>query len=123
MPIIAHGQARLEDERARQANRLLVCNTNLLTTLLWHERYFGDRPAELRQMAAERAADLCLLCDPDVPWEADGLRDSPGQRTWFHERFRQELEARGWRYLILSGPYERRLATAIGAVEGLLARQ
>jgi HTH-type transcriptional repressor of NAD biosynthesis genes len=120
---IAHGQAALEDGLARQANRLLVCDTNLLTTQLWHERYFGDCPPELRDMAAERVPDLCLLCGTDVPWVADGLRDSPDQRRWFQERFRQELEARGGRTIILSGPHERRMAVAIGAVEGLLAAQ
>ena len=122
MPIIARGQARLEDERARLANRLLLCDTLVLTTLLWHEHYFGPCPPEIRQLAAEQPPHLCLLCSPDTPWVADGLRDSPGQRGWFHERYRQELETRGWPFLILSGPPERRLATAIGAVEGLIGQ-
>src|SRR5204863_7277646 len=39
MPVIAAGQARLEDEYARHANRLLVCDTDLLTTQLWQEHY------------------------------------------------------------------------------------
>jgi HTH-type transcriptional regulator, transcriptional repressor of NAD biosynthesis genes len=120
---IAHGHAALEDRLARQANRLLFSDTDLLTTQIWHEHYFGDSPSDLRRLASERRADLYLLCSPDMSWIADGLRDSPNHRQWFHERFQRQLEARGDRTVILSGPHERRLAVAIGAVEGLLAEQ
>ena len=37
----------LEDRPARAANRVLICDTNLLATLLWWERYWGGRPAEI----------------------------------------------------------------------------
>ena len=113
MLVIARGQAALEDRLARDANRLLICDTNLLTTLIWHEHYFGACPPEIRRMAAERTADLYLLCDVDIPWVGDGLRDSPGERGWFHERFVQELEARGLPYRVLSGSHDQRLAAAI----------
>ena len=121
MPLIADGQAAAEDAHARQANRLLICDTNLLTTRLWHEHYFGAPPARLALLAAERTAHLTLLCAPDNPWVADGLRDSPGHRAWFHDRFQAELDAAGLPYRILSGPYPARLQAAIEAVTRLLA--
>jgi NadR type nicotinamide-nucleotide adenylyltransferase len=120
MPRIAQGQAALEDCLGRQANRVLIQDTNLLTTQLWHEHYFGEAPAALRQMAAERRADLYLLCDCDVPWMADGLRDSPRQRRWFQDRFRSELEAARLPYVVLAGPFEERLGPAVEAVTHLL---
>jgi NadR type nicotinamide-nucleotide adenylyltransferase len=120
MPQIARGQAELEDCLARQANRVLIQDTNLLTTQLWHEHYFGEAPAPLQAMAATRTADLTLLCDCDVPWVADGLRDSPGHRRWFQERFRSELAARGHPFVVLAGPFEERLGPAVEAVERLL---
>ena len=118
---IAHKQAALEDELARQANRVLVCDTNLLTTQLWHEHYFGESPANIRFLARQQAAELTLLCSPDVPWVADGLRDAPASREWFQERFRHELAALGWKTVMLSGSAERRQAVALGAVQELLA--
>ena len=121
MLTIARGQVASEDALARQANRLHVCDTSLLTTLIWHEHYFGPAPAELQQLAARRTARLHLLCDIDVPWLADGLRDSPNHRAWFHDRFRRELEARRWPYLLVSGSHEHRLSTAIPAIERILA--
>lgn len=120
MPVIARGQAELEDRLALQANRVLIGDTNTLTTQLWHEHYFGAVPPELARLAAERTADLYLLCGIDVPWVGDGLRDSPGHRAWFHSRFRDELEARRLPFVVLSGPFADRLAPAIAAVEQLL---
>lgn len=103
-----------------RANRLLITDTNLLTTRLWHEHYFGDCPAEIRQLADERTAHLYLVCDLDVPWVADDLRDSPGQRAWFHERFCRELAERGLRYVVVSGSHDARLARAVAEVAALL---
>ncbi len=118
--VIAQGQAELEERLARTANRVLICDTNVLTTQLWYERYFGAPPAALRQLAADRTADLYLLCDHDVPWVADGLRDSPAQRGWFHQRFVEELNALGRPTVTLSGPFAGRLAPAVAAVSELV---
>jgi NadR type nicotinamide-nucleotide adenylyltransferase len=122
MSVIAHGQAASEERLARQANRVLICDTNVLTTQLWYEHYYGAPPAALGQLAAEHPAHLYLLCAPDVPWVPDALRDSPGHRQWFHQRFQHELAATGRPVVTLAGPLQGRLAPAIAAVEALLAR-
>jgi HTH-type transcriptional regulator, transcriptional repressor of NAD biosynthesis genes len=120
MRLIAREQAAAEDCLAREANRLLVCDTNLLTTQVWHQHYFGACPPEIRQLADERTADLRLLCETDGPWLAGGLRDSPGHREWFQVRFRSELKARRLPCVLRSGSPAERLAAAIGHVAPLL---
>lgn len=119
---IARGQAASEDGLAREANRVLICDTELLTTSIWHERYWGWCPDEIRQLAAERAPRyaLYLLCDSHVPWVDDGLRDSRDHREWFQQRFVQELNERQLPYVVLAGAYEARTAVAIQAVEAVL---
>jgi NadR type nicotinamide-nucleotide adenylyltransferase len=120
IPIIAAGQVRLEDQLAREANRLLVCDTDLLTTQLWHEHYFGPCPRDLLELSESRTAHLYLLCDLDVRWVADGLRDSPRQRQWFHRRFLEELGRRGAPVVLISGSRKVRLERAIAAAGALL---
>lgn len=120
MLVIAQEQANREERQARQANRLLICDTNLLVTQVWHEHYFGGCPPEIQRLAAERTADLYLPCDIDVPWMADGLRDSPDHRQWFHQRFQSELHSRGLPFVVLSGSPSERLAAAIRVVAPLL---
>ena len=47
---------------------------------------------------------LTLLTDVDVPWVADVARYLPDERASFLARCRRELEARGRKYVLLSGP-------------------
>jgi NadR type nicotinamide-nucleotide adenylyltransferase len=117
---IAKVQAEMEDMVARHANRVLICDTDPLTTWLWHERYVrADLPA-VRTIAATRRYQLTILAADDIPWEDDGTRDRPEERSWFQGRFREGLEASGRPYLLVEGPPERRLATATAAIDRLL---
>ncbi len=121
IPRIARGQAASEDALLRSANRVVICDTDLLATTLWGEVLFGDCPAWVREEAERRTYDLYLLTDVDVPWEADPVRYLPGERASFLRRCEEALKTRGRPYLKLSGPPEARLAAALRAVEALLA--
>lgn len=120
LPPIARGQAEAEERAARDADRVLVCDTDLLTTELWGERYFGEVDGEVRRISSGRRYDLTLLCENDLPWVGDGLRDSPGHRDWFRERFAAELAARGRRWVPVAGTGNARLAAAEAAVASLI---
>jgi len=48
---IAQEQARREDQMAREANRLLVLDTDAFATGIWHERYLGVWSPEVEQVA------------------------------------------------------------------------
>ena len=39
---ISHGQMRLEDEWERDANKILICDTNLYVIKVWSEFKFGN---------------------------------------------------------------------------------
>jgi NadR type nicotinamide-nucleotide adenylyltransferase len=117
---IAREQARREDEAARSANRVLVCDTDVFATTLWHERYVGARSPAVDAMAAARHADLYLLTGDEIPFVQDGLRDGEHVRHRMHERFMEDLgrTARNWR--LLTGTPGERLAEAVRQVDALL---
>lgn len=117
---IARGQRASEDALARDANRLVIGDTDLLETTIWSEVLFGSCPAWIVEEAGRRAADLYLLTDVDVPWVKDEVRYLPDERKSFFDRCRRELESRNLRTAVVSGPWEQRLATAVAAVEDLL---
>lgn len=117
LPAIARGQADAEGRLAREADRVLFCDTDLLTTALWSERYFGEVDGEVSRLAADGRYGLTLLCGNDLPWVGDGLRDSPGHREWFRRRFEEELDARGRPWRPVAGTGEARLAAAEAAVD------
>ena len=120
---IAEGQATVEESFAEQAKRLLICDTNLLSTPIWSERYFGKVDEKIIKMANECKCDLYLLADIDMPWVDDGIRYSAYQRERMHYRFLLELTTRQLPFVILSGSFEERMAKAISYIDSLLLSQ
>ncbi len=120
---IARGQIAAEDAMARQANRLLVCDTDPLTTSLWSEFLYGRAPSWLRAEAARRRYDLHLLADIDVPWVDDGTRFLAAHRREFFALCEGALIASGRPYVVLRGDWNARWDTACRAVERLLAKK
>jgi NadR type nicotinamide-nucleotide adenylyltransferase len=124
---IARGQA-LGERAAHDAARargaaLVVHDTDLVSTLVYARHYYGDAPAWLvervREQVHERArdrADLYLLCEPDLPWIADGVRDRPDARAMLHAMFAATLRELGARVATVRGAGEARLRTALAAV-------
>lgn len=118
---IARRQQADEDAAARTAGPLLVCDTDALATCVWQERYRGRSTADVERLAAGRRYAAYLLTDADIPFVQDGLRDGEHLRGWMTARFRARLAARPEPHVVLSGSHERRLATAVSAVDEVLA--
>jgi nicotinamide riboside kinase len=70
---------------------------------------------------ARRTYDLILLCAPDLPWQADPLREHPEleMRQEFFEVYQQLTEASGFPWILISGETAERLSAAIRAVADL----
>lgn len=118
---IARGQAESEDRLARKANRLLVCDTDLITTMIWSEYFLGYCPDWIKQAGDARSYDLYLLADIDVPWVAEPQRVGDHLRPTFLRRLQCELESRHRRYKLISGSYEERMQQAAQTIEALFS--
>jgi len=127
---IARGQMALEDEYIARAlppppalparpalPALLIQDTDLLSTVVYCRHYFGRCPAWIEEAAATRCPDLYLLCDIDVPWVADGVRDRGHMRDEMQTLFEEAVKASGAAYVTLSGPVEDRLRQAIRSID------
>ncbi len=118
---IAEGQMHLENTLAREADRLLICDTDILETLVYSEAYYnGYADPDLKRWALKNAYDLYFLTDIDVPWEKDDLRDRPEQRESMFAAFRKALEENTRRFVILRGGKQQRLQQAIQYIDKLL---
>ncbi len=118
---IARGQMALEDEHAARAaaggSRLLIQDTDLLSTVVYCEHYFGRCPDWIRAAARERRPDLYLLMEIDVPWVADPVRDRGHMRDAMQQLFRTAVRESGAAYAVIEGDWDERLARAVRAVE------
>jgi NadR type nicotinamide-nucleotide adenylyltransferase len=118
---IARGQKALEDEYRARAGNLLIHDTDLLSTVAYCRAYFDRCPEWIEAAAIDRKASLYFLCDIDVPWQADGLRDRPDRRKEMHELFEAVLNEAGARHVTLRGSLAARLAESRRHLDALIS--
>ncbi len=112
---IAFEQQRREDDAARRANPVLICDTDALATMVWSERYL-DRVPTRWPLPPSRIC-LYLVPYPDVPFVADEIRDGEHKRYWMYERLIELFAQMGHRFEVLRGTYEERGAQAIALID------
>lgn len=117
---IAHGQLRVEDEFARTAGDLLICDTNLYVIKVWSEFKFGRCDEEILNLIKTRHYDLYLLTYIDLPWEEDPQREHPDQREELYSIYLQEMKNQPVPFVEIKGERETRRRTAVEAIEKLL---
>jgi nicotinamide riboside kinase len=116
---IAYGQTKLENESVLIANNYLFCDTNLLVTKVFSELYYDFCDPSLDKAARAHQYDLFFLTDIDVPWEDDGLRDTPEGRETVFEVFKQSLIDNKKPFITISGDAATRLKKAVAIIEDL----
>ncbi|MDB4874764.1 MAG: hypothetical protein JWM41_1210 [Gemmatimonadetes bacterium] len=117
---IARGQMALEDEHIARATRLVVQDVDLLSTVVYCDHYFGRCPAWIAEAAALRRPDLYLLCEIDVPWVADDVRDRGHMREEVQGMFRAAVVAYGSPVAVITGDWDERFQRAVDAIDALL---
>jgi NadR type nicotinamide-nucleotide adenylyltransferase len=122
VPLIAREHIRLADTAAARArakgDTLLVLDTDLLSTVIYARHYYRLVPDWIERMERARRADLYLLCDIDVPWIPDGIRDRPANREEMFALFRDALIRRKAACVLVHGSWEERWAIAERAIAG-----
>lgn len=113
---IAQTQIEREEERAQEANGVLICDTTPLTTALYSEVLFGKVDPELIRLA-QRRYDLVLLCAPDFEFVQDGTRRDDAFRWFQHEWYLRALNRDGVAPILLTGCPGNRLEAAVASID------
>lgn len=117
---IGYAQTEAVQAAERLANRILFCDTDLITTQIYSEIYFQYVPPVLYELEQQVQYDQYLLLDIDVPWVADSLRDQRHRRPEMLARFREALERRNIGYELVRGGYDERLVSCKKRIDILL---
>ena len=99
-----------------------MLDTDLVSTMVYARHYYDAVPAWIRNAERARRADLYLLCDVDVPWVADGVRDRPTDREAMFDLFRRALARRRANVIVVHGEWDARWALARDAVASIVRR-
>lgn len=121
--IIAQNQMEQEKKAALYANDYLICDTELIVTKIWSMHRYKDCHPWILEKIKNNRYDLFLLCNIDLPWEYDKQREHPDQRQFFFNWYRNELEQYGFPYKVISGNGEKRLQTAIDAIDSFFRKK
>jgi len=121
---IAIGQMKIENKLAKKADKILICDTDLLETKVYSEEYYdGFVDIELEKAARKNSYDLYLLTYTDTPWEKDDLRDRPELRMEMFTAFENALKKHNKNYVLLKGDKETRLKNAVEAIDELVLKK
>jgi HTH-type transcriptional repressor of NAD biosynthesis genes len=119
---IAVGQIKLENRLAKRADKVLICDTDLLETKVYSEEFYdGFVDERLNKAATENTYDIYLLTYIDTPWEEDDLRDRPGLRLEMFNAFEKSLIDNNRPYIVLKGDKETRLKNAVETIDQIIS--
>lgn len=94
-------------------------DTFLMITKVWFTHVWQRQPDWLDAAIRQRPMDLYLLCAPDLPWEADDVRENGKIRESLFLAYKKELEHYGQKYVIIAGSGLQRTENAIQEVKKL----
>lgn len=123
---IAKGQLALEDEYAGMVHhsKPLFIDTDMYVMKVWCEFVFNQCHRFILDQIVERKYDLYLLCNIDLPWVKDELREYPDLKT--RERlfyiYKDIMINQPVPWIEIKGNDELRLETAVHAVDRLLKK-
>ncbi len=138
---IAKGQLNLEDEcvlrmengewrmenkynnkQGARNEKLLLIDTDMYVMKVWCEYVFGKCHQLILDEIAARKYDLYLLCNIDLVWVTDELREYPAEepRKELYDMYKDILINQNTPWIEISGDYEQRLQKAINAVGQML---
>ena len=110
---IAQQQAHQELVKASEAKIFLFCDTDMLVCKIWQEFVFGNVSNEVEQLFRYNNYNFTLLCDIDLPWEFDPLREHPNKRAELLDLYIYYLNQNKSPYALISGLGEERIKNAI----------
>lgn len=100
---------------------LLFIDTDMYVLKVWCEFVFGNCHRFVLDQIVERKYDLYLLCNVDLPWVKDELREYPDleTRNKLYFIYKDIMINQSTPWVDISGGYEERLQKAIAAVDKL----
>lgn len=118
---IARKQVELEDNLEKKANTILFYDTFLIITKVWFQIVFNRVPLWIEQKIRSSKIDLFLLCNTELPWIKDNVRENGGDmREKLFSIYQQELDNYGFKYKIIKGIDDNRYGNALKLVNDFL---
>ena len=123
---IAEGQLALEDTLITKAkNGYYFIDTDMYVMKVWCEVAFEQCHTWILKQIARRDYDLYLLCDVDLPWKKDELREYPQLefRKKLFKIYKDLLVFSGSKWSVISGTDSERMQTAVSVINSVFQKK
>ncbi|MCF6357686.1 MAG: ATP-binding protein [Draconibacterium sp.] len=98
----------------------IFVDTWLVITKIWFEVVFKKTPDWFDLEIQKNKIDLFLVCDTDLPWIADSVRENGGeQREILQNKYIETIREYTYKYKIVRGEGEKRIKNALGYLNNL----
>jgi len=101
-------------------NTLVISDTEMAVMLIWSQEKFKEVSPIIQHLWELQDFDHLFLCAPDIPWEADKLRENPLDRERLFQLYEVVLENSKKPFTILKGTIEQRIIACKKQIELLL---
>ena len=118
---ISIGQQQCIEETVSKCKEILIADTEAIVNKVWCEYVFKQTPKEVEELVQKQDFDLYLLCDIDLEWTFDPLRENPDleERKAIFALYQDFLEEINANYFIVSGKGDLRFNHALEAINNL----
>jgi nicotinamide riboside kinase len=97
-----------------------VADTEMHVFQVWSEVKYAEVSPVISELLKTQQFDHYFLCAPDIPWEADPLRENPLNRDMLFDLYLEQLEKYSRNFTILTGNLENRQELIKGSISELL---
>ena len=115
-------EQKIQDNKGEATTNKLIVDTDMYVMKVWCEYVFNNCHHYILEQINQRNYDLYLLCDIDLPWAADEMREYPdaGPRLELFTSYKELLINQNTPWGIVSGSDVQRTANAIQLIEQYL---
>lgn len=103
-----------------RTGRIVFFDTCLINLKVWFREVYRKVPVWLEKEIPVAGRGIYLLCETDLPWEYDPLRENPDRRDYLTEQYEHEIKAAGFSYFRVFGTGGDRLLNAIETVNRVI---
>jgi NadR type nicotinamide-nucleotide adenylyltransferase len=97
-------------------SNLQICDTDMLVMKVWSDFKFGSCSSFILDALNNQTFNHYFLCQPDLEWEEDPLREHPEKRDELYELYLKELTERNLPYTIVGGTQEERIEKCLNVL-------
>lgn len=106
---------------ANDLPEIVLIDTNMYVLKVWCEFVFEKCHPWILNQIVENSYDLYLLCDIDLPWVKDELREYPDVeiREKLYHHYKDLLINQSTPWVNISGNYQQRVEIAVNAIDSI----